>query len=151
MQIKEITDEKVVIVWDEEEGAESYRVYWADADTPTMKYRFMEETTQNRYELKKATHVPHFLKVSAVKNGEETACSEVLKTPVKKVFHEQLEKLNRGLVAIKAANGIFISWRLFLDEATGYDRSGLTGTDFYVYRNGEKLALDNRQYQLFGY
>lgn len=141
LQIKEITDEKVVITWDKKDGAENYRVYWADADTPTMKYRFMTETSENIYELKRATHVPHFMKVTSVKNEEESADSEVLQTPVKKVFHEQLEKLNRGLVAIKAANGIFVSWRLFLDEVTGYSNTGLTGTDFYVYRNGVKLAL----------
>ncbi|MBE5876060.1 MAG: rhamnogalacturonan lyase [Lachnospiraceae bacterium] len=141
MRIKEITEDKVVITWNQEEDADSYRVYWADADTPTMKYRLMEETKENSYILKRATHVPHFLKVSSVKNGAESVCSDVLQTPVKKVFHEQLEKLSRGLVAIKVANGIFVSWRLFLDEVKGYSQTGLTGTDFYLYRNGKEIAL----------
>ena len=141
LRIKEITEDKVVITWNQEEDADSYRVYWADADTPTMKYRLMEETKENSYILKRATHVPHFLKVSSVKNGAESVCSDVLQTPVKKVFHEQLEKLSRGLVAIKVANGIFVSWRLFLDEVKGYSQTGLTGTDFYLYRNGKEIAL----------
>ncbi len=141
LQIKEITEDKVVITWDKEEDEDCYRVYWADADTPTMKYRLMTEIKDNSYTLKKATHVPHFLKVSRVKNGVESVCSDVLQTPIKKVFHEQLEELNRGLVAIKVTNGVFVSWRLFLQEVKGYSQTGLTGTDFYVYRNGEQLAL----------
>lgn len=141
VRVKEITETQVTIIWDMEKSVESYRVYWADADSPTMQYRFMTETSENEYTLKKATHVPHFFKITAVINGEESACSEVLQTPVKKVFHEQLEKLNRGLVAINVNNGIFVTWRLFLDEVSGYSNTGLTGTDFYVYRDGEKLAL----------
>lgn len=53
---------------------------------------------------------------------------------------EQLEKINRGLVAIKVNNGVFVSWRLFVTEVTGASKTGLTGTDFCVYRNGEKIA-----------
>lgn len=48
----------------------------------------------------------------------------------KKVFHEQLEQLNRGLVAVPVKNGIFLSWRLFLGEVSGYCDTGMTGTDF---------------------
>ena len=54
---------------------------------------------------------------------------------------EQLEDLNRGLVAVKVSNGIFLSWRLFKREATGYNDRGLTGTNFVVYRGDEKIAL----------
>ena len=61
-------------------------------------------------------------------------------TPVKKVFNEQLDKINRGLVAIKTATGIFLSWRLFKAEVTGYSETGLTGTDFCIIKNGEKIA-----------
>lgn len=83
---------------------------------------------------------PHYLRVAAVRNGEETECSDTLRTPVKKVFREQLERLNRGLVAVKTGNGIFLSWRLFLEEVSGYSDTGMTGTDFAVYRNGERIG-----------
>ena len=59
---------------------------------------------------------------------------------MKKVFREQLERLNRGLVAVKTGNGIFLSWRLFLEEVSGYSDTGMTGTDFAVYRNGERIG-----------
>lgn len=53
----------------------------------------------------------------------------------------QLEKLGRGLVAIPAKNGIFVSWRLFVQEVDGYCKTGLTGANFVVYRNGEKIGV----------
>lgn len=52
----------------------------------------------------------------------------------------QLEKLNRGLIAIAVKNGIFLSWRFLKEEATGYCETGLTGADFKIYRNGEEIA-----------
>ncbi len=138
--IKEITQDDVTIAWEEDKKATCYHVYWADADTPSMEYKLMAELTGQEYTLKKATHVPHFLKVRAVEDGMEKLSSETLRTPVQKVFREQLEKLDRGLVAIPVKNGIFLSWRLFLDEVDGYCDTGMTGTDFILYRNGERLA-----------
>lgn len=52
----------------------------------------------------------------------------------------QLEKLDRGLVAASTSEGVFLSWRLLGDEATGYSDKGLTGTDFNVYRDGKRIA-----------
>jgi hypothetical protein len=52
----------------------------------------------------------------------------------------QLEYLDRGLVAASTSEGIFISWRLLANEVTGYSDSGLTGVNFNVYRDGEKIA-----------
>lgn len=52
----------------------------------------------------------------------------------------EMEKLNRGLVAVKTNTGIFLSWRFFKKEASGYSSGGLTGCDFDVYRDGKKIA-----------
>lgn len=52
----------------------------------------------------------------------------------------QLDNLDRGLVAAKTSEGVFLSWRLLGHEATGSSATGLTGTDFNVYRDGQKLA-----------
>lgn len=141
MRIKEITDNSVTIAWEPVDGAEGYRVYWADADTPTMQYRMMAETSDCVYTLRKATHVPHYFRLSYMKDGSEHSLDGVFQTPVKKVFHPQLEKLGRGLIAVPVPEGIFLSWRLFVDEVSGYSATGMTGTDFAVYRNGERLAV----------
>lgn len=110
---EQVTDSSIGISWEPVQKADCYRVYWADSAGSTVRYRLMAETKACRYTLEKATHVPHYLRVAAVRNGEETECSDTLRTPVKKVFWEQLERLNRGLVAVKTGNGIFLSWRLF--------------------------------------
>ncbi|MFD1957742.1 rhamnogalacturonan lyase [Paenibacillus thailandensis] len=44
----------------------------------------------------------------------------------------QTEWLDRGIVALKSDNGIFVSWRLLADE---YDKK----VTFNLYRNGQKL------------
>ncbi|WP_100407821.1 rhamnogalacturonan lyase family protein [Bacillus solitudinis] len=45
---------------------------------------------------------------------------------------QQVEWLDRGVIALQSEDGIFISWRLLADE---YDKD----VKFNVYRNGEKL------------
>jgi len=52
------------------------------------------------------------------------------------------QNLDRGVIAAEVSNGVFISWRFFPEEATGFDNDNkrLTGTDFYVYKNGAFLA-----------
>lgn len=52
----------------------------------------------------------------------------------------ELERLDRGLVAAATAEGVFLSWRLLGHEATGHTATGLSGTDFHVYRNGRRIA-----------
>ncbi|MGY4541696.1 hypothetical protein ACVWY0_001606 [Arthrobacter sp. UYNi723] len=52
----------------------------------------------------------------------------------------QLDYLDRGLVAAGTSEGVFLSWRLQGHEATGSSATGLTGTDFNVYRDCRKLA-----------
>ncbi len=63
-----------------------------------------------------------------------------MQTPVGRVLQQQLEALSRGLVAVTANTGVFISWRLFKSEVTGHNATGLTGTDFVLYKNGVRLA-----------
>ena len=52
----------------------------------------------------------------------------------------RLESLDRGLVAVTTSEGVFLSWRLLAGEASGAGETGLTGTDFVVYRDGEPIA-----------
>ncbi len=139
--IREIDKKQVTIGWDPVASAEEYEVFWADADTPGMCYRKMEATKECAYTLKKSTHIPHYIYVEACKGGEVLKKSSLLKTPVHYKLDQQLEKLNRGLIAVKTDKGIYISWRMLLDEVSGYCDTGMTGTDYAVYRNGERLAL----------
>lgn len=49
----------------------------------------------------------------------------------------QMEYLDRGLIAVKTGEGNFLSWRLLAQEVSGSSETGLTGTDFHVYRDGK--------------
>lgn len=51
-----------------------------------------------------------------------------------------LEQLDRGLVAVSTTEGVFLSWRLRGNEVTGRTPAGLTGPDFHVYRDGQRVA-----------
>lgn len=53
----------------------------------------------------------------------------------------QFEKnLDRGLVAATTDDGVFVSWRLLGSETTGSTDEGMTGADFALYRDREKIA-----------
>lgn len=140
LNITEVGEEFVKLAWDDVAGQVIYCVYWADRYSPQMEYKCVAETGESSYTLCRSTHIPHYLYVEVIAAGEVIAKSEIVKTPVGRVLHEQLEKLNRGLIAVKVKEGVFLSWRLMLDEVTGYAKTGMSGTNFIVYKNGEKLA-----------
>lgn len=50
----------------------------------------------------------------------------------------QMETLDRGLVAVRTDDGVFLSWRLFDSEDTRYG-SGEKNVSFNIYRNGSKI------------
>ncbi len=52
----------------------------------------------------------------------------------------QAEFLDRGLVAANTRDGVFLSWRLLGSEVTGATSTGVKGSDFNVYRDGQPLA-----------
>lgn len=78
------------------------------------------------------TCVPFTYKVEAVTTSGASVAevvSDVAAEPIK----PWMETLDRGLVAVKAEGGIFVSWRV---NAYEYDKE----LGFLVYRNGERLT-----------
>ncbi|WP_190394789.1 rhamnogalacturonan lyase [Nocardiopsis deserti] len=53
----------------------------------------------------------------------------------------QLERLDRGLVAVDTPEGVFLSWRLLASEVGGHTDSGLRGPQFRVYRDGRVVGM----------
>lgn len=140
LYIQTLDDAYVTIGWQSQRPVDYYQVYWSDTDSETVNYKTLGRTENTDYTYKKATHVPYYFYVEGIKEGTVVWTSQVLKTPIKKVFGEQLETLTRGLVAVKTTEGIFLSWRLLIDEVDGYNDTGLTGVDFVVYRNEQRLV-----------
>lgn len=58
----------------------------------------------------------------------------------------RMEKLNRGLVAIKAGTGVYVGWRMLGFE---YDAQNPANVAYAVYRDGTKVATvtDSTNYQ----
>ena len=54
-------------------------------------------------------------------------------------YTREMEKLNRGLVAVKTDGGVFLSWRLF-DSEDAILGSAEKGVSFKVYRDGTEIA-----------
>lgn len=138
--VKQLEDTSIHLAWEAYIGSTSYRIYWADKDTKAVRFQKIAETADTEKLLIMSTHVNQYFKVAAMKDDQEIETSEIIRTDVKRVFHEQLEHLSRGLVAAKAPDGIFLSWRLMLDEVNGYSDTGLTGVNFNLYKNDEFLA-----------
>lgn len=56
-----------------------------------------------------------------------------------KTYTREMEKLNRGLVAIRTTDGVYLSWRL-LDSEDARFGSADSNVSFNVYRGNEKIA-----------
>ncbi len=141
IKVKEITKDHITLSWDNVSSADSYAVFWADRDHEGMEYKKIYEGDGEEFTVNKSTHIPHYFYGECYKNGKLLGKSEKLKTGVTYKQEMQLEKLNRGLIAVKSEGGVYLGWRLFVDEVKGYSKTGLTGTDFAVYKNGSKIAL----------
>lgn len=139
-EITKLEDSCVEIIWRPVPEADGYRVLWSDTGSAAAVYRELAVVADCRYTLHRSTHIPHYLKIQALQKGRVLLVGEALKTPVKKVFCRQRERLSRGLQAVKVQNGVFLSWRMFREEALGACKTGLTGTDYRVYRNGRAVA-----------
>ena len=137
IRLENIDRHQALISWDPVEGAETYKVYWSDRNIASVRFRYMGEVKSDEtlvYKLKKSTHIPHYLKVIPYTGGK--AFEELsFVTPVHYIKEEQMENIGRGLIAVPAKEGVFLSWRLLLQEVTGCESGtrGLKGADFAVY------------------
>lgn len=141
LKINGITDKEVSLSWDKAENADLYRLYWADTNTANTKFCLVTETEDNRAVFKRSTHRRYTFYLEAFSGSEFLGQSERVTSEKHRVFNEYLEKLNRGLVAVKVNNGVFVSWRMFKDEAKKAGLTGLRGTDYVLYRDGVRLDL----------
>lgn len=137
IQLREIKAQEVTIIWDNFGLEKNYEIFWSDKNLSTSTFVSVGKTSENEFTLKKATHVPHYLKV--VSGKEET---EVFTTPVHFKQSPQLENLGRGLVALLVDNGVFLTWRLLKHEVFGFnqEKQTLLGKNFQVFKNGKLLA-----------
>lgn len=141
LRIDSLCEDKIILSWEKVEGADSYSLLFKDRKRESMMYKEYVNTTETSAEFKKATIIPFYFVVEAKKGNDVIAKSESVKSDVKKILNPQIDKINRGTVAVLTNTGVFVSWRLFKNEVKGSNETGLTGTDFVLVKNGKKLAV----------
>jgi len=145
LKVSDITDSTITLKWDActDERVDGYFIYWADKDIDTIVYEqiALVKAGVTTYTVNMATNRNHYFKVAASLGGKEmSAMSSAVVSDTKAEFILKLEALGRGIIAAEEDNGVFLSWRLLANEVTGYGDTGLTGVNFNVYKNGEKVA-----------
>ena len=69
IRISGIERNSVTAAWDAVAGADAYGLFWADADSDTMKYEKVYEGAGTEYTLKVSTHIPYWFYVEAYRDG----------------------------------------------------------------------------------
>ncbi len=138
--LDKLSEEEISLRWEVyPKGDAKYKLYWSDRNTKGMQYRCIYCGENPYFCFRRSTHISHYFRLALLIHGEEFICA-TLKTPVGRVLREQLENLNRGLVAMCVEDGIFLSWRLMRNEVSGYTKTGLSGINFKVLRNGKEIG-----------
>ena len=133
----------VRLKWKYEGSAASFRACMSDRYTENMRYDPVWQGEENECEINISTHRKYYFRVEALdENDRVTELSGVFSSPVGRKLNPFREKLSRGLIVCRAQQGgVFLSWRMFKSEVRGFSDTGLTGTDFRVYRNATPIAL----------
>uniref|UniRef100_UPI00313B441C rhamnogalacturonan lyase family protein n=2 Tax=Bacillus sp. OTU2372 TaxID=3043858 RepID=UPI00313B441C len=124
------TDKSIAFTWNGVEDALMYYVY--RAKSPQGPFERVGISNNGEFTDKSISPTRHYYyRVSAVSLGGISNPSNSIETPITKVVQRQMEKLDRGLVAVQVENGVYVSWRML-----GTDPEGVS---FNIYRDGQKV------------
>ena len=114
-------------------------------DTMTMSAEEAAGKDVIEFKVNMSTFNNNYFKVAVVTATGEGTLGLAVEAPTAVEYQAVLDELGRGLVATQKSNGVYLNWRLTWDELDGgwfedETGEGLTGLNFNVYKNGEKLA-----------
>ncbi len=125
------TENSVTLIWDGIKEAVWYNVY---QKAPYGMYKYIGKTTETKFiDDKVVTNVPFIYAVEAITTSgisERKAVTIDMEAQPKK---RMMETLGRGAVAMKTADGVFLSWRL---NAYEYEQD----INFIIYRNDDRIT-----------
>jgi fibronectin type 3 domain-containing protein len=125
----ETTDDSVSIAWAAADDAAYYRVW--RAASPAGPFVHIGNSIQAQYSDPVETSKPYYYRLDAVGEGGMSQLSDVIQSPISRYMVRQMEKLDRGLVAVQSSQGIYLGWRML-----GTDPQEIS---FNLYRNGQKI------------
>ena len=164
LTVTAVTEDTITLEWStfESEDLVGYNVYWSDSDSETAKYQLLDKDSNNLYDesgitinaadldaaaptvtfvVQMSTNKNHWFKVAPVTSVGAGSKSDAVMSPTAVAYETQLENINRGLTVTVTGGGAYLNWRLLGNELDGgYTETGLTGYNFNVYRDGEKIA-----------
>lgn len=127
----ETAPDRVKLVWDKKDEAVSYNVY---QKAKYGKCKLIASASANEYtDYHVRTSVEFVYAVEAVTTSGISEKIEITTPVAAEPMKRKMETLDRGLVAMKTKDGVFLSWRL---NAYEYKK----GYDFVLFRNGEKIT-----------
>lgn len=120
----------ITLSWKESAGATSYYVYRSKSSDG--EFLPIGRTNGTSYtDTTVLTTIPYYYKIKAYSAGGGSELSETLATPAATVLYRQAEYLDRGLVAVRQENGVYVGWRML-----GTDPDSVS---FDLYRDGVKV------------
>ena len=141
IRITPAADARLLLSWDACPGAASYRLRWSDRETTPGNYKALPASPDTTLRFPRIANRPYRFYAEALDAaGTVIATGAEAVAPVTTVPQPQLEALDRGLVAVKTARGVFLSWRLMRSEVYAATRERLIGVSFTVCRNGFEIA-----------
>ncbi|MCH5186498.1 MAG: hypothetical protein J1F64_10325, partial [Oscillospiraceae bacterium] len=125
--------DRVEMKWSEYKDALWYNVY---QKAPYGNFKLLASVKDTSYtdnDVKTTVEFVYAVEAATVSGFTEKT---LITTPVRhKKFRRKMETLDRGLIAVKTADGVFLSWRL-----NGYEFN--KGIDFCLFRNGERITRE---------
>ena len=141
LHIASYTEKSLSLAWERHPAAAAYRVFWADMETEHCVYKPLPVTVAAACHFPRVPDRPYRFYVQALDAaGAVLAESDVAVSAVKTVPQPQLERLDRGLVAVGTAEGVYLSWRLMRHEVQGATRERILSPGFTVWRDGQPIA-----------
>ena len=143
LAVTEITDNATTLIWSGVDNAIQYEIYYTDRDRSTgvvsdkyvlddlEGYTYLATTKDTTFIYEKSTHVTRYFKVVAVNAAGKSVSTDCVEASKERTITAQAEYLDRGLIAVKTEEGVYVSWRLRGDE--------YVNTGFALYRDGEKI------------
>ena len=132
LRVSAISKNSITVNWEAVPGAVVYNVYRAKTENGTYDKVGSSkglEYTDNTV----TTNINYYYKVQAVSAGGPSTLSQPLKTEVSiSLVRQAAENItDRGLIAMKTAEGVYLSWRALINDPQEMA--------FNVYRDGQRI------------
>lgn len=138
LKVDKLEKDSTTITWKEVENADIYAIYWSNikgTEGSLKGYKLLAKTDKTSITNEASTFNPRYYKVLAGNDGGYSEYA-MIKAESGMNLTVSLEYLDRGAVAIKTDAGVYVGFRVAIDE---YGE----GREFELYRDGKIIKTFN--------